>query len=128
MITLPWPDPALSPNKRIDRRALIGIKAKAKQAAWALTRKSNAGSFKHLAEHGLHVRYTFNPPDRRRRDLDNLLSSMKSAIDGLALAIGVDDSEFRVITLQWGDVVKGGSVVVDIGHAQAFIPFRGQIS
>ncbi|MDF0543357.1 hypothetical protein PX699_13445 [Sphingobium sp. H39-3-25] len=57
----------------------------------------------------------FCPPDRRKRDLDGMLSRMKQGLDAVAEAIGVDDSEFRVITIGWGDVVKHGAVQVMIG-------------
>jgi crossover junction endodeoxyribonuclease RusA len=39
---------------------------------------------------------TFYPPDRRKRDLDGMLSAIKSGLDGLADAIGCDDSRWRL--------------------------------
>lgn len=60
-----------------------------------------------------HLSITFNPPDKRRRDLDNMLASCKAMLDGLASAMKVDDYEFT-ITLRRGDPVKGGAVAVVI--------------
>ena len=59
-----------------------------------------------------NITITFYPPDRRRRDLDNCYFMLKSAIDGMCLAWGVDDSEIKRVTLQWGNVVKGGEVKI----------------
>ena len=59
------------------------------------------------------LRLLFSPPDRRRRDLDNMHASMKAALDGIALAIGCDDSEFCPIIIDRAPPVKGGSVLVE---------------
>jgi crossover junction endodeoxyribonuclease RusA len=126
VLNLPWPDPGLNPNKRIDRRALIGAKQRQKSAWWALA-KAARFSFGHMAKHGLHIRLTFHPPDKRRRDLDNLHASCKAGIDGFSQAIGIDDNLFSY-TLRFGDPVKGGAVVLEVGAEPAFVPFRGQIS
>jgi crossover junction endodeoxyribonuclease RusA len=124
-VVLPWPDPRLSPNAREDRRAISGVRKAQKDTAFWLAKKAGL-SFPHLSE-GLHVRVTFNPPDRRKRDLDNMLASIKSALDGIALATCVDDSLWG-LTLVRGDPVPGGSVTVECGCAGQFIAYRGQIS
>lgn len=54
------------------------------------------------------------PPDRKRRDLDNILTAMKSAIDGMCKGLEVDDSQIRRATLEWGAVVKGGAVELEL--------------
>jgi crossover junction endodeoxyribonuclease RusA len=59
---------------------------------------------------------TFCPPDKRRRDRDNLIASMKAATDGIADALGTDDSKF-IVTYAMGSPVKGGSVEVTIARA-----------
>ncbi|SOE49110.1 hypothetical protein ODI_R1848 [Orrella dioscoreae] len=66
----------------------------------------------------MKVTLTFVAPDRRRRDIDNLLACMKSQMDGIAIALGVDDSQFRPITLDDGlDTARRGFVRVDITAA-----------
>lgn len=50
-----------------------------------------------------HVRIIFHAPDRRNRDLDNLLSSCKAYLDGIALAYGINDKLFRPITIDFAD-------------------------
>jgi crossover junction endodeoxyribonuclease RusA len=57
---------------------------------------------------------TFHAPDKRRRDLDNLLAAMKADFDGISQALGVDDQMFNPITLRRGECVKGGCVVVEV--------------
>jgi crossover junction endodeoxyribonuclease RusA len=61
----------------------------------------------------LRVSLDFRPPDRRRRDLDNLLASMKAGLDGLADALGVDDSRWR-LAIEMGEPAAGGCVCVTV--------------
>ena len=80
----------------------------------------------------VHAIITFHPPDKRRRDLDNMLSSFKSGIDGIVDAIGVDDSDWT-ITISKGEPVIGGKVVVEIkpileNMRVAEIPLKGEIT
>lgn len=56
---------------------------------------------------------TFHPPDKRKRDLDNLIAACKSLLDGVADALGVNDSRFR-LSCWIGEPVDGGSVFVGV--------------
>ncbi|MDF9301624.1 hypothetical protein P5P81_03370 [Tritonibacter mobilis] len=47
--------------------------------------------------------------------MDNMLASIKSGLDGVAEAIGQDDSEWTTHTLSRGPVEKGGAVYIEIG-------------
>ena len=113
-LSMPWPDPALSPNapKRHWRS-----KSEARITA------RNDGQYlvygKTMADEPMQVTVTFFPPDRRRRDLDNLLASIKPTLDGICLGLGTDDSNFRRIILEWGDVVSGGNVKLVISEVKA---------
>lgn len=60
------------------------------------------------------ARYTFHPPNHRYRDLDNMLARLKPTNDGMCEALGIDDSAIRRVTLEWGDSVPDGRVVVTI--------------
>jgi crossover junction endodeoxyribonuclease RusA len=62
----------------------------------------------------IHVFVYFYCPDKRVRDEDGLLSSMKPGIDGLADALKVNDSRFRFHPFRSDEVVKGGKVVITI--------------
>jgi crossover junction endodeoxyribonuclease RusA len=105
-VLLPWPPRELSPNARTHWRAHRRISKGYKEMAWALAKAAGASP-------GRLVAITFNPPDRRARDLDNLLANMKAGLDGIASAIGVDDSKWQ-ISIRKGEVVKGGQVVVEV--------------
>jgi crossover junction endodeoxyribonuclease RusA len=56
---------------------------------------------------------TFCPPDKRRRDDDNCISSFKAGRDGIAEALGIDDSQLSLL-VKMGQPVKGGAVLVEI--------------
>lgn len=55
----------------------------------------------------------FCPPDKRRRDDDNMLASFKSGRDGVADALGVDDNKF-VTSFEVCSPVQDGAVIVTI--------------
>lgn len=109
-LVLPWPNSRLSPNSRTHWRRLAEVKQAAKREAWALAVNS-----KLTAPAGRPtVSMMFYPPDRRRRDLDNCIASMKPALDGIAQAMGVDDSTFRLQAEMADEVRPGGQVVVRV--------------
>jgi crossover junction endodeoxyribonuclease RusA len=64
-------------------------------------------------EGGIGLRFDFYPPDKRKRDLDNMLSSIKAAVDGIADAHGVNDQRFG-FWLSRETPVKGGRIVVTL--------------
>ena len=55
----------------------------------------------------------FFPPCNRKRDLDGCLSACKAFLDGLAAGWGVDDSQFRPITIDFAEKRRGGEIEVD---------------
>ncbi len=65
-----------------------------------------------LAKASVAVRVVAFPPDRRRRDLDNLLKAVLDAIE--AAGIIQDDAQVRRLEVEWGAPVSGGSVVLTI--------------
>ncbi len=109
-IILPWPPKELSPNARHHWRKLAPIKKKYRSTcAW----ECKAQGVKKMDVYSLHVSITFHPPDGRKRDLDNMLASIKSGLDGVADAVGVDDSNWT-ITITTGD--PRGCVAVHLGE------------
>jgi crossover junction endodeoxyribonuclease RusA len=123
MMVFPWPDSRLSPNKRIDRRQLIAVKGEAKKQAYAITREMltiviDGVSFVTKArDMDLQLTLTFYPPDRRKRDLDNLYATFKAYQDGMFLALGIDDCKIERVILQRGNPIPGGQVFVQIVEA-----------
>ena len=113
-ITLPWPPSELSPNKRQHWAKLA--KAKKLYRAACATQARLQG-LDRMVVNAVHLKLTFTPPTRRRFDLDNLLSRMKSGLDGLADVIRVDDSRW---TLEISKADKiGGYVQVEITEKKA---------
>ena len=92
-VELPWPPAELNPNKRlhwsVKRKHVATYRS---QCAW-LAKQAR------LAVHwdgDVHVWIDFFPPDKRRRDDDNLVAAFKAGRDGLADALGIDDARFRI--------------------------------
>ena len=127
LLFLPWPKPALSPNART-HWALKSRVAKGYKSTCHWTAKEAKAHLLQYPDGPLKVEITFHPPNKRKRDLDNLVASFKSGQDGVADAMGVDDARF-IPTYSIGDVVEGGSLsfsVPDTGLA--IIPVKGVIS
>lgn len=93
-IVMPWPNPALSPNSRQHFQYVAKLKKAARLQAFALAREAGAHKLQFPRGERLMVWIVGYAQDRRRRDADNLLSSMKGALDGLADALGIDDRRF----------------------------------
>ena len=110
-LLLPFPDMRLSPNKRMDHRWLTGVRHIARNTGYFAAKEAG---LRVPDRTPLHMFLTFHAPDARRRDGDNILSSMKSYIDGIFDALGVDDSNIRLTTYGFGKPIKGGQVVVRI--------------
>ena len=113
-IELPWPDKRLSPNSRCHWRAKAGTIQAARFDGYVLTIDTMEDTFKcqPLDRKNYSAQYIFYPPDRRKRDMDNCLAMMKPYQDGVCSAFGVDDSRIKRTVLEWGEVVKGGKVVL----------------
>jgi crossover junction endodeoxyribonuclease RusA len=113
-VTLPWPPAELSPNSRPHWAAKSRAAKSYRHACATLARQAGVLS---LPDGRLHVTVEFVPPDRRHRDRDNMLASIKSGLDGLADALGVNDSRFD-LTIRVADEV-GGMVRVSVSHGTA---------
>ena len=111
VVELPWPDRKLSPNSR----GHWAVTAKAKKSYRARCHQLGLLAGLGLAPKdakSVSVHMVFYPPDRRGRDWDNLLASMKSGLDGLADAMGVDDRRWRLAFDVSDDTVRGGTVLI----------------
>lgn len=111
ILRMSWPHKNLSPNARVHRMVVAKEKRAARNEAFWVAAADMQSNF--IGARGVVVTLTFCPPDKRRRDLDNMLSSCKAMLDGLSDAIGVDDSEWS-IHLKRGASVKGGAVHVEV--------------
>jgi len=112
-LVLPWPDRVLHPNARPHwaAKAKAAKKARHQGKLYALECRWNRLQ---LPDGPLHVWIDGYPADRRRRDADGLLSSLKPWLDGIADALGVDDRRFVPHPWVKPEVRRGGEVRVRI--------------
>ena len=88
------PDSDLNPNKRLHWGKLAKAKREAKDKAMALVLEQGRPATPYAKA---HITITWVAKDKRARDLDNLMSSMKGYIDGLVEAeLIADDSAMHV--------------------------------
>ena len=115
-ITLPFPAPELFPNRVRGHWAKIsGTKAKAVADAFAVTHQAVHNYRGEALTGDIPLTLTFCPPDKRHRDLDGCLSACKQMLDGVALALKVNDKRFSPITILRGGTTRPPCVVVQIG-------------
>lgn len=108
-LTLPWPDKALSPNARGHWAKKNKACRAYRKTCWVLGLE-----VKVKAKDGpIDVYLTFRPPSKRKYDLDNAIASLKSGLDGVADALGVNDACFRLHAVM-GLPVESGAVWVTV--------------
>lgn len=110
-VMLPWPSPMLSPNARTHWAQKSKL-TKSYRAACALHTK--CADLNVDWEGLVHVAITFFPPDRRHRDMDNLISSAKGLFDGVADALCINDRRFRLHPVLSDDTYPGGAVLIEL--------------
>ena len=117
-IVLPWPDSGLSPNARKHWAAKGKVTRTARLEAYYLTRAAMGKATDWKPSDIPVVETVLSPPDNRRRDLDNMIAAGKAARDGIADAIGVDDSLWQ-LRFRRGEAVRGGKVTITISGKDA---------
>ena len=114
VVNLPWPPSQLNPNKRLHWSRKSRAARLYRNMCLVLTKSAIESSDYHYAGVGKMVlSIEFCPPDKRRRDDDNMLASFKSGRDGVADALGVDDNKF-VTSFEVCSPVQDGAVIVTI--------------
>lgn len=108
-VKLPWPPAGLSPNDRLHWAKKALAAKRYKHTCWALALEEKVSA---KWDGPVHLWVTFAPPDRRHRDMDNMIASIKSGLDGLAMALKVNDSRF-VLHLNVS-TLRDGCVLVNI--------------
>lgn len=101
IVRLPFPDPALMPNRKNGKHwsSTHAVKVASKTQAWACTKDAMRKAGPQEWKECIPLSLIFVMPDNRHRDLDNLLASSKNAIDGMAEALGVNDRRFKPIMI-----------------------------
>lgn len=109
-LRLPYPDSRLFPN----RKTHWAKKLKSKNAQLALAYSASSSHRGRLGKQNYPVKIVFVPNSNRRFDLDGALSASKSTLDGVAKGLGIDDSQFRPITLDSLPAQKEAHVIMEI--------------
>lgn len=86
LLTLPWEKPPLSMNDRMHWRPKSQWTKTLRQTAWALAKQARIPALG-----SCRVGLLYTPPDRQRRDEDNLFATLKPLADGLVDAGVVAD-------------------------------------
>lgn len=117
IITFPWPPSALRPNASSPGNWWNKSKAAKAYKGDCITvcRAAKIKQFKIDPLRPPHVTlsFMFCPPDKRKRDLDGMLSSVKQLIDAISEEIGIDDAWFE-LKLRRGLPIKHGQVQVQL--------------
>ncbi len=109
MLTLPYPPSANRYWRHVGHRTLISREGRAfRRNVCALL----GGSGRPPISGRIALAMDAFPPDRRRRDLDNL---QKPTLDALQHAgVYLDDSQIDLLLTQRKDVVPGGRLRIDV--------------
>ncbi len=106
-ITLPFPKSKLNPNQSKGRHwgSTRKDRKQARADAYWLSMEAfsghrrNGGKLPAKTAESIGLSIAFVQPDRCKRDRDNLFASLKHGLDGIADALGIDDSKFEPIVL-----------------------------
>ena len=111
----PFPPKELNPNVRNKMhwaRIHKTTKSYREECYWIVIKSKKVPNYQ-PSEKKLKLKITFFPPDRRRRDDDNIIGSFKAGRDGVARAWQIDDYNFRC-SYHFEDPIENGKVVVEV--------------
>lgn len=110
-MTLPWPPSMNTYWRNVAGRTLISREGrKYRDDIIALAARSLWPHF----DGPVAVKIVACPPDRRRRDLDNMLKPMLDALTHAKL--WDDDSQIDDLQIVRGDLTPGGRMEVEVSH------------
>lgn len=120
-LTLPFPPAELFPNRKNGKHwtSTNSAKVAAKNDAFYLTKQAAREWVE--PEGNIPLSILFIMPTAHHRDADNMLAAFKAQQDGVALALGVDDSRFKPVLVDWVQGDQPGSTLVCVGaHIMSF--------
>ena len=110
-IELPWPPRALWPNGR--PHWVTRAREVAKHRQWAKVAALAAQGA--VSDGAIAMTITYRPqPQGRLPDDDGVVSACKAYRDGIADALGIDDSRFHLRQPIQGERVKGGAIIITL--------------
>lgn len=114
-VAIPWPPKECHPNARPHRMAKHRAAKKYRTDAANCTLAAGIRRGDPDLPQAVKATIIFSPPSRRG-DIDNMLASIKSGIDGVVDILGIDDSRWQ-IAIRRTDPVKHGLVTIEIEEA-----------
>ena len=116
-VTLPWPPPQVFPNFRQShhwRKYWKQVTQQRKTAFILAAEQIGRQTVPRDREGKWLVHLDIYPPNLRRRDSDGMAGACKSALDGIADALRVDDSRFIITHTIHPPRRPHGAVVVTV--------------
>jgi len=107
-LTLPWFSRRCSPNSKRNNWRVKHEARKKQKVVGAVIAKA-LPKVKHDKNIPIDIKFY---PVGKGNDLDNCLASIKGALDGIANELGVNDSRFRPITIDFGENTKPPKIEV----------------
>lgn len=117
LVRIPWPPSKTSSNssQQGDYRGKAKAAASYKHECQIACRQQKVRPMR--AEGNVPVTVTFYPPRDGRLDWDNISNRAKQGFDAVAEAIRIDDGRWWPVTVERGEKVEGGYVLVTIREA-----------
>lgn len=112
LIELPWPEACLAQNSRGHWASSASRKKKARVVAKRITTAALKKAKMPVCNAVMLTMVFHQPTVKRARDMQNVFGAMKYAVDGIADALGIDDSNFQWGAPSWGTPVDDGKVMV----------------
>lgn len=121
ILSLPWPPSVNVYWRHVGAKVLISAEGRAyanKVYDCVLEhRVTSSGTMPYFIAFPVSVDIIAHPPNRARRDLDNL---PKAILDALTKArVWEDDSLIHDLRIRWGEVRKGGEIEITIKPMEA---------
>lgn len=111
-LILPYPPSELNPNKILHWTKKAKLKTIQHKAGLDASQIYNGA----VGNSDIKLSIMFYAKTKRHYDLDNALSACKSLLDGIASGLGVNDKQFRPITIDRGKSCKENPrVEIEIG-------------
>jgi crossover junction endodeoxyribonuclease RusA len=114
MLVLPYP-PSVNhywKHAVIGKRAQVYVSKEGKAYQAAVQAAINPDIIKNATSNRLSVRIELYPPDRRARDIDNVLKSLNDSLT--KAGVWVDDSQIDELTIKRMNAAKPGYCTVTI--------------
>lgn len=118
IVKLPFPDRSLMPNRKNGKswKSTVGAKnAQKEQAAWLTKKALGLAGPQDFGQGNVPLSLLFLLPDKRARDLDNLLAASKALLDAVSKELGIDDRRFKPLLLDSVLGPKEGGLIVAVG-------------